>query len=110
MLVMEEVPGVLMSQFIRVRRQDPERAHRWAVLNGIDARTIARRLSITVLRQILEDNEFHGDMHPGNIMLLSDNQIALIDSRQRRAAEPKHLDFVSLQSSRAGDAGLRPGR
>jgi ubiquinone biosynthesis protein len=78
-LVMEEVPGVLMSQFIRVRRQDPDRAHRWAVLNGIDAKALARRLSVTVLRQILEDNEFHGDLHPGNIMLLSDNRIALID-------------------------------
>ena len=78
-LVIEEIPGVLMSQYIRVRREDPDRAHRWAVLNGIDDRALARRLSITVLRQILEDNEFHGDLHPGNIMLLNDNQIALID-------------------------------
>jgi ubiquinone biosynthesis protein len=78
-LVMEEVPGVLMSQYIRVRRDDPDRAHRWALTNGIEDKVLARRLSTTTLRQILEDNEFHGDLHPGNIMLLADNNIALID-------------------------------
>lgn len=78
-LVMEEVPGVLMSQYLRLREHDPRAARHWAILNGIDEKTVARRLSITVLRQILEDNEFHGDLHPGNIMLLADNNIALID-------------------------------
>jgi ubiquinone biosynthesis protein len=78
-LVMEEVPGVLMSQYIRVRKQNPQRLHKWAVLNGIEDKQLARRLCTTVLRQILEDNEFHGDLHPGNIMLLTDNRIALID-------------------------------
>jgi ubiquinone biosynthesis protein len=78
-LVIEEVPGVLMSHYIRLRREDPDRVERWSLINGIDARTLARRLSVTVLRQILEDNEFHGDLHPGNIMLLTDNRIALID-------------------------------
>lgn len=87
-LVIEEISGVLMSDYIRLRREDPDRVYRWSVLNGIDRKAIARRLSITVLRQILEDNEFHGDLHPGNIMLLADNRIALIDfgsvSRLRR--------------------------
>jgi ubiquinone biosynthesis protein len=78
-LVIEEVPGVLMSQYIRLRRDDPDRVERWSLINGINAKTLARRLSVTVLRQILEDNEFHGDLHPGNIMLLTDNRIALID-------------------------------
>jgi ubiquinone biosynthesis protein len=79
MLVIEEVAGVLMSQYIRARDDDPDKVHRWAVLNGIDSDAVARRLIITVLRQVLEDNEFHGDLHPGNIMLLSDNRVALID-------------------------------
>jgi ubiquinone biosynthesis protein len=79
MLVMEEVPGVLMSQYIRLRQEDPLRLQRWAALNGIEEKSLARRLCITVLRQILEDNEFHGDLHPGNIMLLRDNRIGLID-------------------------------
>jgi ubiquinone biosynthesis protein len=78
-LVIEEVAGILMSDYIRLRRDDPERVYRWSVLNGVDSRTVARHLAVTVLRQILEDNEFHGDLHPGNIMLLADNRVALID-------------------------------
>jgi ubiquinone biosynthesis protein len=31
------------------------------------------------MRQLLEDNLFHGDMHPGNIILLRHNRYALID-------------------------------
>ena len=78
-LVMEEVPGVLMSQYIRVRRDDPERAHLWELHNGIDVKTVARHLAVSALRQILEDNQFHGDLHPGNIVMLADNGLALID-------------------------------
>ncbi|MGH6679400.1 MAG: ABC1 kinase family protein, partial [Bradyrhizobium sp.] len=78
-LVMEEVAGVLMSDYIRLRRENPDRVYRWSVLNGVDSNAVARRLSVTVFRQILEENEFHGDLHPGNIVLLADNRIALID-------------------------------
>jgi ubiquinone biosynthesis protein len=40
---------------------------------------VGRRLYHSLLRQIFEDNLFHGDMHPGNIVLLRNNRIALID-------------------------------
>lgn len=78
-LVMEEVPGVLMSQYIRVRRENPERADAWALQNGIDVEDVARHLAVSTLRQIVEDNLFHGDLHPGNILMLADNGLALID-------------------------------
>ena len=78
-LVMEEVPGVLMSTYIRVRTEEPERAHAWALRNGIEAKEVARHLALSTLRQILEDNLFHGDLHPGNIVMLADNGLALID-------------------------------
>lgn len=78
-LVMEEVPGVLMSHYIEMRRSDPSTLRRWQTENGIEPETLARRLTTSVLRQILEDNLFHGDLHPGNIMLLADNGIALLD-------------------------------
>ena len=78
-LVMEEVPGVLMSTYIRVRSEAPERAHAWALRNGIEVKEVARHLALSTLRQILEDNLFHGDLHPGNIVMLADNGLALID-------------------------------
>lgn len=106
-LVMEEIDGVLMSQYLRVRREDPETAERWAVVNGIEERALARQLSITTLRQILEDNEFHGDLHPGNIMLLTDNRIALIDfgSVGRLPQQTWTLYRYSLQALATGDYG-----
>jgi ubiquinone biosynthesis protein len=78
-LVMEEVPGVLMSTYIRVRNESPERAHAWTLRNGIEAKEVAKHLALSTLRQILEDNLFHGDLHPGNIVMLADNELALID-------------------------------
>ncbi len=78
-LVMEYVPGVLMSELIQVARHNPARAKAWLAENGIRRRKVAKRLVTTVFRQVLEDNLFHADLHPGNIMLLRDSQIALID-------------------------------
>ena len=78
-LVIEEVPGVLMSHYIRARREEPDVANLWELRNGIDVKTLARDLAVSVLRQILEDNQFHGDLHPGNLIMLADNGLALID-------------------------------
>jgi ubiquinone biosynthesis protein len=78
-LVMEEIPGVLMSEYIRQRREDPAAVTAWERQNGVEPNRLARLLLTTAMRQILEDNQFHGDLHPGNIILLADNRIALID-------------------------------
>ena len=78
-LVMEEIPGVLMSEYIRQRRENFSAVLVWERRNGVDPGRVARLLLTTTMRQILEDNQFHGDLHPGNIILLADNRIALID-------------------------------
>ena len=78
-LVMEEIPGVLMSEYIRQRRENFSAVLAWERRNGVDPGRVARVLLTTTMRQILEDNQFHGDLHPGNIILLADNRIALID-------------------------------
>ncbi len=78
-LVMEFVQGVFMSDYIAVARQDPARLQAWRQENGITARKVGTRLYLSQLRQLFEDNLFHGDLHPGNILLLKDNRIALID-------------------------------
>jgi ubiquinone biosynthesis protein len=78
-LVMDEIPGVLMSHYLQTRMEDPASVRRWEHENNIDAAKLGKGLIVTVLRQILEDNEFHADMHPGNIMIMADNRIALLD-------------------------------
>lgn len=78
-LTMEFVSGVLMSDFIALREKAPQRAQGWLAANEIDPGVVGRRLHISLMRQILEDNLFHGDLHPGNIILLRRSRVALID-------------------------------
>lgn len=78
-LVMEYMPGVLMSDFVSVRQTDPARLRSWLKENNINPRRVGQRLFISFLRQLMEDNLFHGDLHPGNIVLLRNSRIAFID-------------------------------
>lgn len=78
-LVMEEIKGVLMSEAISVSRQEPRRFEAWCQENTVNTKKVASHLFLSNLRQLLEDNLFHGDMHPGNIILLRHNRYALID-------------------------------
>lgn len=78
-LVMEYVEGVLMSEYIQAAHEDPGRLRTWLRANNIQPAAVGRRLYLSMLRQLFEDNLFHGDLHPGNIVLLRDSAIALID-------------------------------
>ena len=114
-IVMEFIPGVLMSEYIEVATKDPERAADWCAANGVRPKKVAQRLFISALRQLLEDNLFHADLHPGNIMLLKDNKVALIDLGTVGTMEREFLDLylMSLRSlarkdfARAADYLLR---
>ncbi|MET7300951.1 AarF/UbiB family protein [Embleya sp. NPDC005575] len=46
---------------------------------GVDRGELARMLLGELLRQIMFDGIFHADPHPGNIMLLGDGRLALLD-------------------------------
>ncbi len=78
-LVMECVHGVLMSDFLRIRNSAPARARAWCEENDIKPKRVSMRLFESFQRQMLESNLFHADMHPGNVMLLRNSRIALID-------------------------------
>lgn len=78
-LVMEFVHGSLMSDFIELYSKDPTRLQQWLQDNNIEPKLVARRLILSIFRQIFEDNLYHGDLHPGNIILLRNSQVAFID-------------------------------
>jgi ubiquinone biosynthesis protein len=78
-LVTELLRGVLMSDYIFMSTKDPARLSAWRKENGVEPESVGRRLIYSLLRQIFEDNLYHGDLHPGNIMLLRDSRVALID-------------------------------
>ncbi len=78
-LVMEFIDAVTMTDYLRIWKTDPDRVKGWLAENGIDAEVVGIRLFHSYLRQVLEDNLFHADLHPGNIFLLRENRIALLD-------------------------------
>jgi ubiquinone biosynthesis protein len=63
-LVMERLDGIAVSK---------------AELGEHDREQLARGLFETMLRQIVIDGVFHADPHPGNILLLEDGRLGLID-------------------------------
>ncbi len=78
-LVMSFIDGVLMSDYLRVLSDDPLRAIQWQNENKINPKRLARKIYLSCQRQVFEDNLFHGDLHPGNIMLLRKGRFALLD-------------------------------
>ena len=46
---------------------------------GFDVERVARNIIEAAFRQLFEDGLFHGDPHPGNILVLPGDRIALLD-------------------------------
>ncbi|MBI4449413.1 AarF/ABC1/UbiB kinase family protein [Candidatus Woesearchaeota archaeon] len=66
-LVMEYIEGVHLSNLIN------------GSINHHDKEAIARNLFDLCLTQVFKMDIFHADMHPGNIIVLPDNRVALLD-------------------------------
>src|SRR5215470_19499805 len=67
-LVMEYLDGVA------VRHAEPVLA-----ASGADRHGLARGLLAAMLGQVMAEGTFHADPHPGNVLVLRDGQLALID-------------------------------
>ena len=66
-LTMEYVDGVKISQLY----DQPDA--------GYDPCTVAANGATAILKQVLVHGLFHGDPHPGNLFVLSDNRVCFID-------------------------------
>ncbi len=93
-LVMQYIPGVLMSDVLDVGQREPGRLKRWLDANNVDLETVGERLFLSFQRQVGEDNLFHGDLHPGNILLLRDSRVALIDFGSVGSLDPETVDLI----------------
>lgn len=78
-LVMEYIDGVLASDYIKVSNRDPVRLSQWEDENDFDAEKVGEKIFISLLRQVFEDNLYHGDLHPGNIIFLRRSKVVFID-------------------------------
>jgi ubiquinone biosynthesis protein len=79
LLIMEYIEGVLMSDYVAAAQADPTGLAAWRRVNHVDPLRVARRLLHSGFRQTFEENLFHGDLHPGNIVLLRDSRLAFLD-------------------------------
>jgi ubiquinone biosynthesis protein len=68
LLVMQRLDGVPLAS-----------AGPLVAARGLDAHALARTLLDTLLRQVVLDGVFHADPHPGNVLLLTDGRLALLD-------------------------------
>lgn len=67
LLVLEFLVGTPLSQVELLRER------------GCDLRATARRVADLYARMIFKDGFFHGDPHPGNLLVLDDGRLALLD-------------------------------
>ncbi|NOR50318.1 MAG: phosphotransferase [Desulfuromonadales bacterium] len=66
-LTMEYVPGIKISELDKLTAQ------------GYDLKEIARRGADSFLKQVLDYGLFHADPHPGNLFILPDQVICMLD-------------------------------
>jgi ubiquinone biosynthesis protein len=66
-LTMEFLDGVKLSDTARLDQE------------GHDRSAIARQFAAVIFHQILIEGFFHGDPHPGNVLVLQDGRLALLD-------------------------------
>jgi len=66
-LTMEYIPGVKVSDTQKLADK------------GLDGKLIARRGADAFLEMVITHGFFHGDLHPGNVLILPDNVICLLD-------------------------------
>lgn len=64
---------------------------------GVDRKQVARTGAQAILKMMLEDGFFHADPHPGNVFVLRDGRIAVIDfGMVGRLSQARRAEVVSL--------------
>ncbi len=66
-LVLERVEGIRIDEYERLDRE------------GYDRKDLARKGGAAFFKMVLRDGLFHADPHPGNIFVLSDGRLGLVD-------------------------------
>jgi len=67
------------SQVLTLDYVDGTRLNDVTAEGGFDTERIARSIIESAFRQLFEDGLFHGDPHPGNVLVLPGHRLALLD-------------------------------
>ena len=94
-LTMERIEGVLVSQIKLLPGPNP------------DMDEFVRRGANMYLRMIFRDSFYHADPHPGNLMLLPDNVVGVLDCGMVQALDDSLRELMEdmLLSAVQGDVG-----
>ncbi|OFX20471.1 MAG: ABC transporter [Anaeromyxobacter sp. RBG_16_69_14] len=78
---------------------------------GYDLEQVAKNIIEAAFRQLFEDGLFHGDPHPGNVLVLPGNRIALLDfglvGRLTRPMQEALVTLIMATSLRDPDTVAR---
>lgn len=96
-VVMEFIQGITMSEYINAKKDDPKRLEVWMKENKVKPKKIGKLLLRSMWQQTFEDNYFHGDLQPGNVMLLAKNRVAFIDLGSVGTIDQEALNFYRQQ-------------
>lgn len=94
-LVQEYIDGIPLSRLLRGLKDDRLTSEQ-LVNMGINIRKAPITLVTELMREYFFDGFFHADPHPGNILLLEDDKIALIDFGIVGEAAPKRESFMKF--------------
>jgi ubiquinone biosynthesis protein len=94
LLVLEYLDGIRITDVATLRAR------------GVDLEVLCRQVARLFVRMIFEEEFFHGDPHPGNLLVLQDGRIGLLDHGLSKELPPGFGAGVArlLTSGFAGDA------
>jgi ubiquinone biosynthesis protein len=95
-LVLELVRGVFLSDLAELQKSDPQAYRSWLEENGVKPLRAARALFDSCMRQLLEDNLFHCELRPENILLQRKGRFVIIDFGSVGTCDQNTLDRLRL--------------
>ncbi len=94
-LVQDYIDGVPLSRVLKEMRRGDLNADKLMKM-GIDIKKTSHTLTQEIMRQYFIDGFFHADPHPGNILLLNNGRIGLIDFGIVGETAPKRHAFMKF--------------
>lgn len=82
-LTLEYIDGIKVSDLAALERA------------GLDRQLIARRGADAFLRMVLDHGFFHGDPHPGNVYILPENVVCLLDYGMVGRVDPQMKELMA---------------
>jgi ubiquinone biosynthesis protein len=95
-LTMDFFDAPTLSKVIRLSGENSLLCNHWLKVNGISRKKLGKRLLNTFLRQVLDDNLFHTNLSPDNVLVLKDSRLAFIGFGNVSSLEKYFLSIHGL--------------